>query len=154
MPRDDRSDGVQRRRGQLLEAGLGNTYYQWGDRELDPNPTRDLIRVTENQSVINPQGTVGLVQYRSQNWLINQTDGANWFFNASYVTGSHSLKFGYQGNWWRDDREIHANTQNLAFTFTRGVPISITEYANPYFNNGRAAMASSLAGGASAADAE
>ena len=89
----------------LLEAGLGNTYYQWGDRELDPNPTRDLIRVTENQAVINPQGTVGSMTYRSQNWLINKTDGANWFLNASYVTGSHSMKFGYQGNWWRDDRE-------------------------------------------------
>ncbi len=105
----------------LLEAGLGNTYYQWGDRELDPNPTRDLIRVTETQAVINPQGTVGSMTYRSQNWLINQTDGANWFLNASYVTGSHSMKFGYQGNWWRDDREIHANTQNLAYTFTRGM---------------------------------
>ena len=22
----------------LLEAGLGNTYYQWGGSELDPNP--------------------------------------------------------------------------------------------------------------------
>src|SRR5262245_42707697 len=107
----------------LLEAGLGNTFYQWGDRELVPNPTRDLIRVTENQAVINPQGTVGLVNYRSQNWLINKTDGANWFFNASYVTGSHSMKFGYQGNWWRDDRELHVNTQNLLYTFTRGSPI-------------------------------
>jgi hypothetical protein len=83
--------------------------------------------------------------YRSQNWLINQTDGANWFFNGSYVTGSHSMKFGYQGNWWRDDREIHANTQNLAFTLTRGIPNTITEYANPYFNNGRAAMTSFFA---------
>jgi carboxypeptidase family protein len=129
----------------LLEAGLGNTYYQWGDRELDPNPTRDLIRVTENQAVINPQGTVGLVNYRAQNWLINKTDGANWFFNASYITGSHSMKFGYQGNWWRDDRELHVNTQNLVYTFTRGVPISITEYANPYFNNARAAMMSFFA---------
>jgi Carboxypeptidase regulatory-like domain len=129
----------------LLEAGLGNTYYQWGDRELVPNPTRDLIRVTENQAVINPQGTIGLVNYRSQNWLINKTDGANWFFNASYVTGSHSMKFGYQGNWWRDDRELHVNTQNLLFTFTRGVPISLTEYANPYFNNARAAMMSFFA---------
>ena len=40
----------------LLEAGLGNTYYQWGVRELDPNPGRDLIRVTENAAVINPTG--------------------------------------------------------------------------------------------------
>src|SRR5262245_18339189 len=129
----------------LLDAGLGNTFYQWGNRELDPNPTRDLIRVTENQAVINPQSTVGLVNYRSQNWLINKTDGANWFFNGSYVTGSHSMKFGYQGNWWRDDRELHVNTQNLLFTLTRGVPISLTEYANPYFNNARASMTSFFA---------
>ncbi len=129
----------------LLEAGFGNTYYQWGDRELDPNPTRDLVRVTENQAVINPQGTVGLMSYRAQTWLIAKTDGANWFLNASYVTGSHSMKFGYQGNWWRDDREAHVNTQNLLYTFTRGVPISLTEYANPYFNNGRAAMMSFFA---------
>src|SRR5438067_5105698 len=129
----------------LLEAGLGNTFYQWGDRELDPNPTENMIRVTDVATVLNPQGTVGLVNYRSQNWLINKTDGANWFFNASYVTGSHSMKFGYQGNWWRDDRELHVNTQNLSYTFTRGVPISITEYTNPYFNNARAAMMSLFA---------
>ncbi len=129
----------------LLEAGLGNTYYQWGDRELSPNPTENLIRVTETQAVINPQGTVGSMTYRSQNWLINQTDGANWFFNASYVTGAHSMKFGYQGNWWRDDREIHANTQNLAYQFIGGRPTQITEYANPYFNNARAMMTSFFA---------
>jgi Carboxypeptidase regulatory-like domain len=129
----------------LLEAGLGNTFYQWGDRELNPNPTENLIRVTETQAVINPQGTIGTMTYRSQNWLINQTDGANWFLNASYVTGAHSIKVGYQGNWWRDDREIHANTQDLAYTFTRGIPNTITEYANPYFNNGRAAMMSFFA---------
>src|SRR5438874_3670726 len=129
----------------LLEAGLGNTFYQWGDRELDPNPTRDLIRVTETAAVINPQGTVGPMTYRSQNWLLNQTDGANWFFNASYVTGAHSIKVGYQGNWWRDDREIHANTQNLAYSFLGGRPTGITEYANPYFNNARATMASFFA---------
>src|SRR5215475_5526646 len=126
----------------LLEAGLGNTYYQWGDRELNPNPTENMIRVTDVATVLNPQGTIGLVNYRSQSWLLNKTDGANWFFNASYVTGSHSIKVGYQGNWWRDDRELHTNTQNLAYTFSNGNPISLTEYANPYFNNGRAAMAS------------
>jgi Carboxypeptidase regulatory-like domain len=129
----------------LLEAGLGNTYYQWGDRELVPNPTRDLVRVTDVATPITPTGVVGMMTYRSQNWLINQTDGANWFFSASYVTGSHSMKFGYQGNWWRDDREIHANTQNLAYTFSAGRPISITEYANPYFNNARAMMTSFFA---------
>jgi hypothetical protein len=129
----------------LLEAGLGNTYYQWGDRELNPNPTENLIRVTDAATVINPQGTIGSMTYRSQSWLINQTDGANWFFNASYVTGAHSIKVGYQGNWWRDDRELHTNTQNLAYSFLGGHPTGITEYANPYFNNGRAAMSSFFA---------
>jgi carboxypeptidase family protein len=127
----------------LLEAGLGNTYYQWGDRELDPNPTRDLIRVTDVGTTIAP-GLTGLMTYRSQSWLVNKTDGANWTFTGSYVTGSHSMKFGYQGNWWRDDRELHTNTQNLAYTWAGGRAVfpgagSITEYANPYFVNARAA---------------
>ena len=129
----------------LLEAGMGNTFYYWGGREQDPNPTENLVRVTDSATVINPQGNVGLMTYRSQSWLVNATDGANWFFNASYVTGSHSIKVGYQGNWWRDDREIHTNTQNLAYSFLGGRPTGITEYANPYFNNARAAMSSFFA---------
>jgi hypothetical protein len=140
----------------LLEAGLGNTYYQWGVRELDPNPGRDLVRITDNATVINPTGALGTMTYRSQNWLINKTDGANWFFNGSYITGSHSLKIGYQGSWWRDDRAEFTNNQSLAYTLTGGSraadgtfipsrPSSITEYANPYFNNARAAMMSFFA---------
>src|SRR5262252_5304474 len=124
----------------LLEAGMGNTFYYWGGREQDPNPTENLVRVTDAATVINPQGNVGLMTYRSQSWLVNATDGANWFLNASYVTGAHSIKVGYQGNWWRDDREIHTNTQNLAYSFLGGRPTGITEYANPYFNNARARM--------------
>src|SRR6478609_5521841 len=55
----------------LLEAGLGNTYYQWGVRELDPNPGRNLVRVTDNATQINPTGSFGVMTYRSQNWLEN-----------------------------------------------------------------------------------
>jgi hypothetical protein len=140
----------------LLEAGLGNTYYQWGVRELDPNPGRDLVRVTDNATIVTETGVSGPMTYRSQNWLINKTDGANWFLNGSYITGSHSMKVGYQGNWWKDDRAEYTNTQSLAYTFTGGTraadgtfipsrPSSITEYANPYFNNARAAMMSFFA---------
>ena len=140
----------------LLEAGLGNTYYQWGVRELDPNPGRNLVRITDNATIINSNGAVGTMTYRSQNWLINKTDGANCFVNSSYITGSHSMKFGYQGNWWKDDRAEFTNDQSLAYTFTGGgrnpdgtfrpsTPSLITEYANPYFNNARAAMMSFFA---------
>ena len=140
----------------LLEAGLGNTYYQWGVRELDPNPGRNLVRITDTATIINQTGSVGAMTYRSQNWLVNKTDGANWFFSSSYITGSHSMKFGYQGNWWKDDRAEYTNDQSLAYTFTGGTrlpdgtfrpstPSSITEYANPYFNNARAMMNSFFA---------
>jgi hypothetical protein len=140
----------------LLEAGLGNTYYQWGVRELDPNPGRDLVRITDNATIINPTGVIGVMTYRSQNWLINKTDGANWFAQGSYITGSHSAKFGYQGNWWKDDRGEFTNNQSLAYTlagggrnpdgsFRRSTPSLITEYANPYFVNARAMMTSFFA---------
>jgi carboxypeptidase family protein len=140
----------------LLEAGLGNTYYQWGVRELVPNPGRNLVRITDNATIINQTGSVGAMTYRSQNWLVNKTDGANWFLYSSYITGSHSLKFGYQGNWWKDDRAEFTNDQSLAYTLTGGAraadgtfipsrPSLITEYANPYFNNARAMMNSFFA---------
>ena len=71
----------------LLEAGLGNTYYQWGVRELDPNPGRDLVRITDNATILNAAGVIGTMTYRSQNWLVNKTDGANWFFQARTSPG-------------------------------------------------------------------
>ncbi len=125
----------------LLEAGIGTTYYQWGGRELNPNPTENLIRVTDLAAPITPTLTTAMV-YRSQNWLVNRTSGTNWTFTGSYVTGSHSMKFGYQGNYWKDDREMHTNTRSLAYTFFGGRPVfpfgSITEYANPYIVNASA----------------
>ena len=82
------------------------------------------------------------MRYRSQSWLNNKTRGANWIASASYVTGSHSMKFGYQGNCWRDDREMHVNYQNLGYTLLlpgarRSSRCRLTEYANPYFVNAR-----------------
>jgi Carboxypeptidase regulatory-like domain len=121
----------------LLEAGIGTTYYQWGGRELDPNPTRNLVQVLNLTQTIVP-GLVTPMVYRSQSWLNNRTRGSTWYGSASYVTGSHSIKFGYQGNYWRDDREIHVNDQNLRYTFLGTPPLSITEYANAYNVNAEA----------------
>ena len=39
----------------LLEAGLGNTYYQWGDRELNPNPTENLIPRSFRPNIIRSE---------------------------------------------------------------------------------------------------
>ena len=115
----------------LLEAGFGTTYYQWAGRELDPNPTRDLVRVVNQQQVVVP-GVVTTYTYRSQNWWENKTRGTNWAASASYVTGSHSIKIGYQGNHWVDDREVFTNSQRLQYTFVAMVPSQITQYASPW----------------------
>ena len=98
----------------LLEAGFGTTYYQWGGSELDPNPTEDLVQVVNITQTVAP-GVVTRMRYRSQSWLNNRTRGSSWIASASYVTGSHSMKFGYQGNYWGDDREMHVNNQSLRY---------------------------------------
>jgi len=127
----------------LLEAGFGTTYYQWGGRELSPNPTENLIQVT---NIGQQVGSVSEnMRYRSQSWLDNFTSGTNYTFTASYVTGSHSMKFGYQGDLWTDNRQFNVNTQSLAYTFVFGAPVSISEYANGYNVNADAAQASLFA---------
>jgi hypothetical protein len=127
----------------LLEAGFGTTYYQWAGRELDPNPGRDLIRVVNtNQLITRPDGTsfTQTMTYRSQNYFDNRTRGSNWTAAASYVTGSHSMKFGYQGNHWIDNRGAITNSQNLQYTFNNLNPAtaSITQYASPWVYKGAA----------------
>jgi hypothetical protein len=122
----------------LLEAGFGTTYYQWAGKENDPNPTHDLVRVTGLNTPVIPGSAPVTVTYRSQNWYENYTRGTNWAAAANYVTGSHSVKVGYQGNHWRDDRGMFANTTSTAYTFISGIPNSITMYANGYQVNARA----------------
>ena len=122
----------------LLEAGFGTTFYQWAGKENDPNPTRDLVRVVGQNTPVIPGSAPVTVTYRSQNWYENYTRGSNWAAAAHYVTGSHSLKVGYQGNHWRDDREMFANTTSAQYTFLAGVPSTITMYANGYQVKARA----------------
>ena len=126
----------------LLEAGFGTTYYEWGGKALENDPNQNLVQVVNLTQAITPTVTTSM-RYRSQNWLNNRTSGTTWNASASYVTGSHSMKFGYQGNHWRDDREMHVNDQDLGYLAVTvpglGLfPISIQQYINPYNVNARA----------------
>jgi hypothetical protein len=128
----------------LLEAGLGTSYYQWAGKERDPNPTHDLVRVFNIGQVFVPAtpttpAITGNMTFRSQNWYQNLTNAVNWQGSAAYVTGSHSMKFGYQGYWWKDDRGMFVNSQSLQYTFFNGAPLSLQEYINGYQVNARAA---------------
>jgi len=118
----------------LLEAGVGTYRAAWGPFEMPGNPTRGLARVTE---LTARNGAVPNFQYRSANWA-NDFDNPNrWRFSASYVTGAHNLKFGYEGSYLVEDIENFGNDLNLAYTFNAGRPSQLTESLRVYTQSDR-----------------
>ena len=59
--------------------------------------------------------------------------------SLSYVTGTHTLKVGYQHTLMTDDRTWFTNDQNLTYRFNNGVPNQLTESISPWVNDARAA---------------
>ncbi|HVG73432.1 MAG TPA: TonB-dependent receptor, partial [Vicinamibacterales bacterium] len=98
----------------LLEAGLGSYVAKWGPFEAPGNPTRNLIRVTEQTA---KNGASAGLTYRSANWGEHYDNPNTWRASASYVTGAQSIKFGYIGGYLVEDIENHGNDHNLAYTF-------------------------------------
>jgi len=123
----------------LLDAGFGGTYYGWGNFERDPNPTHDLIRVTEQCSTgCTANGNRPGIVYRSQDWGDNRTGSYIWKANLSYVIGQHSFKVGYQHTLMTDDRTWETNSTDLWYRFNNGVPNQLTQTISPWINNARA----------------
>ena len=125
----------------LFDAGFGGIYYQYGHRERRGNPTRDLIRVSEQcAGGCAANGNIPGLVYRSQDWLDAWQASYTWRASASYVTGAHSLKIGYQGNFLKDDQVWFTNNHSLAYRLNNGVPNQLTQYIAPYQRDSRAAF--------------
>jgi hypothetical protein len=123
----------------LFDAGFGTTYYGWGNFERDPNPTRNLVRVTEScASGCGNNGGVAGITYRSQDFASNYTGAYTWRASAAYVTGAHSMKVGYLGTYFKDDRTWFTNDQNLAYQFNNGAPNRLSQLISPWVNDARA----------------
>jgi hypothetical protein len=123
----------------LLDAGFGGTYYGWGNFERDPNPTHDLIKVTEQcASGCAANGNRPGIVYRSQDYGDNRTGSYTWKGTVSYVTGRHSFKVGYQGTLMTDDRTWTTNSTDLWYRFNNGIPNQLTQTISPWINNARA----------------
>jgi hypothetical protein len=124
----------------LLDAGFGGSAYGWGILERDGNNTRDLIRVQEQCAAgcANNGGQAGLT-YRSQDFAKNFTGAYTWRASASYVTGAHSMKLGYQGTYFTDDRESFTNNHQLAYRVNNGIPNQLT-MAVPFKQLARASI--------------
>jgi Carboxypeptidase regulatory-like domain len=122
----------------LVEAGFGATYFGFANFERDPNPTRDLIRVVEQcASGCAANGNIPGLAYRSQDFSDAYNGNYLWTGSVSYVTGSHSLKVGYQHTLMTQDIVWMTNTQNLTYRFNNGVPNQLTQSISPWMNRSR-----------------
>ena len=97
------------------------------------NPSRDIVRVVEQCARgCADNGNIANLTYRSENSAANWQGNHNWRAAASYVTGAHSIKFGFQGGFLVDDRRNSSNDLNLQLRVNNGVPNLITEGFLPY----------------------
>jgi Carboxypeptidase regulatory-like domain len=126
----------------LLEAGFSATFFGVGNFERQPNPTRNLIRVLEQCARGCPVngGIPGLV-YRSQDFSVAHAGSYVWTGSVSRVTGTHSVKAGYQYTLMIDDRTWLTNTENLTYRVNDGVPNQLTQSISPWVNDARGASA-------------
>ena len=111
----------------LLEAGYGGVYIDWGTQEhYNGNPTRDLIRVQDQG------GAIPNINYRSMDWTRGLGWSNTWRASAAYVTGSHSMKVGYQGAFHLDDQKQFTNNHRLSYRLNNGVPNRLTMSAGGF----------------------
>jgi hypothetical protein len=122
----------------LLEAGFGGSYFGVGNFEREPNPTRDLIRVSEQCANGCPaNGNIPGLVYRSQDFSVAHAGSYLWTGSLAYVTGTHSLKVGYQHTLMTDDRTWYTNNENLSYRLNNGLPNQLTQSISPWVNNAR-----------------
>ena len=112
----------------LLEAGVGTYLSNWNTRET-PGNDRRLIQVTEQcpaaTGCANNGNISGLVYRGQATWNADWIGAHTWNAAASYVTGTHNMKFGYNGAYHVDNRA--PGGQNISYRVANGVPNQLTE---------------------------
>jgi Carboxypeptidase regulatory-like domain len=125
----------------LLEAGYSAFRYNPLFGFPPPDGITDQIQVTEQSNALLPGSTTQRYapqinySYRALEqwgWAVGKTDG--WQASASYVTGAHSMKVGYQGNRLDQLDQTMTNSTQLAYRFSQGQPNAVT-YRLPDFGN-------------------
>ena len=96
------------------------------DRESDPR------RPSSAPSACANNGNIPGLNYRSLNWFSNINWNNQWARRASLVTGSHSIKFGYQGALLIDQRKNFGNDQFINYRTNNGIPDQITLNINRF----------------------
>jgi hypothetical protein len=110
----------------LLEGGFTRFAYNTngGPGIVAPDGVFDLSPVTEQSA---RDGHNSNFTYRAVSTYRDQyASPRNWRATASYVTGSNSLKVGYQGGYSISDTTTRTNSTLLAYRFRNGIPNRFT----------------------------
>ena len=117
----------------LLEAGFGTYLARYGSNEVPGNPTRDMVRVSEQCTAgCAVNGNIPGLIYRSHDWEYNWNGAHRWHASGSYVTGAHSVKFGYEGAFLAYEPMAFTNNLELSYQVNNGVPNQLTQTLNPF----------------------
>ena len=118
----------------LLEAGYNAFRYEPIFGHPAPDAPNGVIPVTEQSNAINPNtgmpyAPVANYRYRAvESWGPAKGSTDDILGSASYVTGAHSAKIGYQ---FRRldllDKDV-ANDTQLGYRFNRGIPNAVSYY--------------------------
>src|SRR6188474_75262 len=117
----------------LLEAGFTRFMFRGGTTGRPaPDGILNLIPVTEQSTANNP--LTGLPYAPRANFAYrgvgtanpNYANPNNWRASASYITGSHEMKVGYQGAYIRVNNWFLTNEQQVSYRFSQGVPNQFT----------------------------
>jgi hypothetical protein len=118
----------------LLEAGYSRFQYLWaGFGIAPPDSFNTLIPVTE-QTTIYGAGNYsyrGLYDPLAIAFADNDASPTNWRATASYVTGAHNMKVGYQGSYQKSLQGRVANQTQLQYRFSNGIPNAFSYYLAP-----------------------
>jgi hypothetical protein len=125
----------------LIEGGFGYFFSRWGGRAKDDPNTESLVRVVEQCSAgCAANGNIPGLTYRSQTTDLF-SDGRNknvtttWRASVSFVSGSKSLKIGYQGSLLGDIRSANRGANDLRYRFNNGIPNQLTMFIHEFQND-------------------
>jgi len=116
----------------LLEAGLSSFNSRWG---LYPGAGADqsIPSITEFTGTGVP---VPFFSYRSvANPLGNDQQHNVWRASASFITGAHNLKVGYQAAYQVQHQFNTGNPNEISYNFFFGAPFQVTQYIPSAFSN-------------------
>jgi len=108
----------------LLEAGYGASISQW-NQTYGPNVTPDIV------SIFDAATSLIYGTYSTYRGRPDYTNRRTQRAAATYVTGTHTFKAGFQAEQLGTDQFIFSNG-NMSYIFFNGTPISLTQYTTPY----------------------